>query len=260
MKLWLALVVGMSALSARAEGTGQSEPAVQSAITQWLSGQEDVALPALSGLAGSGNVAAQTLLGLIDITASFQGQWLASLPRAERIALMRQPGGLSGRGWLSTADGDLAALWRRLLDTSATPQVVLDFVDQSEDRAAVFAARTLKRRQNRDLLPFLAERGIPDYLYHYAGREWAVHEDDPAWAPIAALCTEVCSDQVADCRAAVADALGGDISLAGPPSRQIIPMDLWAESRMAKDSLLRGLSTSGWRGDGPECLKDALPR
>lgn len=262
--LTFAVSLCLAGLPARAELAGvelagAEAPALRAALALWLAGEEEAALPAMADQARAGNAAAQVMIALIDMTAAYQGDWLGALPRAERIALMRRPGGISGESWLAVAEGALAQAWRRLLDTETGPAVVTEFADMGEDRAAVFAARTLKRRQNRELAAAMAEPGVPDYLATYGGGEWLPAPDDPAWAPVSAACANLCAGDAPACAIAVQEALGGDLHLAGPPASQIVPPADWAASAMAQSSLLRMVSTSGWRGEGPACLMGALP-
>lgn len=98
------VLVMMLAPPAAAQGfAGVGEPAFADARTAWLEGRDDpAALARLSALAGAGNVAAQVLLGAIVAEGLIPPQ-VAALPRAERIALTRAPGGLSGTSWLRVA-------------------------------------------------------------------------------------------------------------------------------------------------------------
>lgn len=261
--LCVALSLSLASGAATAQDAqidGADAPALRAAVALWLAGAEEAALPALAEEARSGNSAAQVMLGLIDMTAAYQGEWLGELDRAGRIALMRRPGGISGESWLGQAEGALAETWRRLLDVSSGPEVVTDFAAIGEPRAAVFAARTLKRRQNRDLAEAMLATGVPDYLAKFGGAVRHPADDDPAWSPITATCDAICAGAPATaCRAAVGAALGGDLHLAGPPASQIVAPTDWAQSAMAQSSLLRMVSHSGWRGEeGPACLTAAL--
>ncbi len=93
--------------------TGQAQTAsaqLDDAIAAWLAGDDASALPALSELAHAGNRDARLLLGTIARRAP--SDWVANLERKRRNALLRAPGGLSGRSWLKVLadDGDLHAL------------------------------------------------------------------------------------------------------------------------------------------------------
>jgi len=91
------------------------------AVTAWLSGEDDLAaLAALSELSQGGNTAAQMLLARIGIDPVLHQHVTDPLDRSERIALLRQPGGLSGRSWMQAA-----------AETSAIAQA---FVESAQSR------------------------------------------------------------------------------------------------------------------------------
>lgn len=155
-----------SAPEGRATVPGTDVPAFSAALDLWLNDDESNALPALSVLARGGNRAAQILLGLIDKNPPLQGPWLAHLPRDERIALMRAPGGLSGQSWLNAAaDEPLAAIWLTLLSVDAGLSVVTQFTDMGETRAAREALLVLAAREHPDLRLAPAEELDPELLY-----------------------------------------------------------------------------------------------
>lgn len=82
---------------------GAEDPAFAEARDAWLSGTDDMnALARLAALAQSGNAAAQVLLGTV-VAEGLVPPAVDALPRAERIALTRAPGGLSGTSWLRVA-------------------------------------------------------------------------------------------------------------------------------------------------------------
>ena len=89
---------------------GADDPAFATARADWLAGADDpAAMASLARLAGAGNVAAQVLLGAIVAEGLIPPE-VAALPRADRIALTRAPGGLSGTSWLRVAaEADPAA-------------------------------------------------------------------------------------------------------------------------------------------------------
>ncbi len=122
-----------------ADVAGEDDPRFQAALELWLADDDQAALPALAALAGEGNRAAQVLLALADAITPLQGPWLAGLPRAERIALMRQPGGLSGRSWMEAAAADtpLAAAWFALWRGTDRDEIEIAraFAAMGEDRA-----------------------------------------------------------------------------------------------------------------------------
>lgn len=284
------LAVLVLALPARAEFAGQDDPELQAAIGDWLAGNEADALPVLSGLAAGGNAAAQMLLTQIDSFPALQGDWLASLSRADRIAVLRAPGGLSGVRWTKDLDNPVAAAWVRLWDTAATPQVILDFARLEEPRAARFAALTLARRQRQGFAAVVDDPAYPDSLRAYAVREWLVHDPqqaaaetfDPAdpqvavlgqdvdlgrfsaWAdahdvadPVVALCETLCpSEPPAICRPAALQGLGGfwGVMPLGSPIEALVPSDVFNRSPRGVAATLRHMTGP----TGSACLDAAL--
>lgn len=203
--------------------TGQDDPAFEAAVADWLAGREEPAIRALGQLAQGGNPAAQILLGLLDTTPAYQGDWQAALPRAERLKVLRAPGGLSGRSWMlaAAASEPLAQAWLRLWDGDADVAVVLDFARLGEARAAHMAARQLFTREKCCFAALAEDPAFPSFLMPLAIREWQA--SDPARA-----------------RAALATLAPGDPGLrlfaAGPPE----PADLlaWAENAPQGQRLL----------------------
>ncbi len=282
--LILMLSVVWLALPVLAEIAGQNDPELQAAVGDWLAGNEADALPVLSAQAASGNVAARLLLGQIDAFPALQGDWLSGLPRAERIALLRAPGGLSGKRWSTGLDDPVAQAWGRLWDTAATPEVILDFARLEEPRAARFAALTLARRQRQGFAAVAADPAYPSSLQAYALRETkagaeALHPADPqravlgaepdlsgfaAWSETAeeadavvALCETLCrAEDPAICRPAALQALGGYWGLMplGSPVEALISSDIFNRST-------RGIAATLRHMRGPvasACLTDAL--
>ncbi|NRB21063.1 MAG: hypothetical protein HRU33_26910 [Rhodobacteraceae bacterium] len=96
------------ALPARAvEIPGQDSPAFQTALQDWLDGKDMTALTQLAELARQDNRAAQIFLARVAEETHLHAHVTGSLPRAERMALLRQPGGLSGKSWLKAAQVDV---------------------------------------------------------------------------------------------------------------------------------------------------------
>jgi hypothetical protein len=162
-----------------AELRGQDDPRFRSALALWLADDEATALPELATLAAGGNRAAQVLLAQIDVLPSLQGPLVAGLPRAERNALLRAPGGLSGRSWMRIAaeDTEFARLWLEASSTDATGETALALAAMGERRAA---RKTLDALSLREYRGFAAMADHPDYpseMRYLIWREWA---DDPA--------------------------------------------------------------------------------
>ena len=172
----LLLMLGTGTTPA-AELRGQDDPRFRAALELWLADDEETALPELAALAADGNRAAQVLLARIDVTTLIQGPWLVGLPRKERNALLRAPGGLSGRSWMQAAaeDTPLAQLWLVQLTPDATPETALAFAAMGEHRAARLTLWT-----RRDYHGFAAMADDPNYppdMRYLIWREWV---DDPA--------------------------------------------------------------------------------
>ena len=188
MRKFISLVLGLLLVGQMATADpigGQSDPAFQAALSQWLEADEAAAIPALGRLAQDGNRAAQVLLGLIDTTPRYQGPWIFALPRDQRLALLRTTGGLSGRNWLRVAakDTPLAAAWLRLWDGNAGVGVMQDFVLLNEEAAARTAAKLLARREAKGFAELAAKPGFPAFAQSLAMREWQA--TDPAQAQTA---------------------------------------------------------------------------
>jgi hypothetical protein len=155
---------------ARADVAGQQEPAFVEAFDLWLTGDEAASLPTLSELAVAGNGAARMLLGVIDSNPAMQGGWLDRLPRAGRLAILRQPGGLSGRNWLvRLAKTDpVAKEWVQVWDAYAKPDVVLRLARLGEPRAARVAGNILASRDMRGFGDLAAQPDFPAGLLVFA--------------------------------------------------------------------------------------------
>lgn len=289
MRLALALIAVVCLASpARTEVAHSADNDFDAALADWLSGNEAGALPALAELAANGHASARLLLGQIDRFPALQGTWLAGLSRADRIAVLRQPGGVSGHNWtkeLALLAEPSSAAWDRLWDAAATTQVILEFARLGEQRAARFAALTLSRRQQHG---FAAIADHPDYapsLWAFAMREgWqppgdGPHPADPQrvvlgqepdltgfseWAATApeadavvALCEVLCpSEDPSICRPPALTGLGGYWGLMqlGSPVESIVPSDVFNRSPKGIDTTLRHMR-------GPvesACLTDAL--
>ena len=264
--MWLALPV-------RAETVRKISPAVQAAAREWLAGQEADALRAFAKLAADGDVSARLWLGQIDSFAALQGDWLGQLGRADRIAVLRQPGGFSGRHWTKAATPQtdpIAMAWAQLWDTGTGAEVILQFARLGETRAARFAALTLARRQRLGFAGIADDPDYPPSLWAYAMREgWlppqgGLDAADPqrailgqafdserfsnwvATAPeadaVVALCEVLCPTEPATvCRPAALQALGGYWGLMplGSPVEAIVPSPLFNRSPAGIATTLR---------------------
>ena len=97
----MALVSGSAGNPPTIPGAQNSE--LRDAIEHYLADDDESALPIISRLAQSGNVAAKLLLGRIDNLSS--SSYLEQLDRRARVSLMRNEKGIFGENWLiSLAD------------------------------------------------------------------------------------------------------------------------------------------------------------
>lgn len=262
---------------------GADAPELKFAIHRWLQNDEEFAFSAFAALARNGNQAARLMLGVIDKTPSLQGPWLAHLSRDDRIALLRQPGGLSGRSWLhALADQPHGAAWLALMTPETGPQVIDAFKALGESRAAREALVILASRAHpglreldparieRDLI-YLLWRGADDarhaeLLDHVAPESpqralmngtldtaqlegWLADSD--VGAPLDAVCSEYCAATRAACLSGGYMALASHNALLtlGSPVEALIPQDRFlAEPRGRSSVLRRMLQTHDARG------------
>ncbi|MCB1396604.1 MAG: hypothetical protein H6898_11640 [Rhodobacter sp.] len=253
---------------------GAEAPALRQALTDWLADDEAVALPALSELAQDGNTAARLLLGLIDKTPALQGPFLAHIARRDRIALLRAPGGFSGRNWLgSLGDLPLARAWSDLWTVEAGPVVIETFTALDEPRAAREAMVVLAAREHPALRTMPADGIDTDLLYLFwrsadaerraqlAGLVPVGHpqrlmmgetidaRDTDLWlasaeaaAPIETLCAATCpGDDAPACRSAAYRALNSHNALLtlGTPAETLVPQAEFLGSARGRATVMR---------------------
>lgn len=273
----LALGLGLPAASADAPPPlpGAERPAFQNALDLWLQDDEAQALPALAELAERGNAAARLLLAQIDKIPSLQGPYLAQMPRAERIALLRAPGGLSGRSWIAEIeDVAVADAWRALHWPDAGPELMARFDALGEPRAARTTMVVLAAREHEGLRDLPLDEADPELLYllwrsagperraEIAARVPAGHpqrqlmgeatdaRDLDRWlhqsaaaAPLVALCNTLCPEdgEAGTCLGAAYQALGSHDALLtiGTPSEALIDQDRFLASPRGQASVMR---------------------
>jgi hypothetical protein len=188
----LAVICGPATAQVSGQVPGQDDPRFEAAVATWLADDEAAALPALAGLAADGNIAAQVLLALIDARRDLEGPWLAGLaglPREERLALLRRPGGMSGRRWMEAAGVPLAQLWLDRWSSDTAPATVLGFAAMGEARAARETLLAMAARLRRGFGDLAEAPGYPPALRYLAWAEWATEPGGAAHvaAEIAAL-------------------------------------------------------------------------
>lgn len=159
---------------------GEDDPAFRSAVDDWLAGRDLPALETFASLARDGNRAAQILLANIAGGGHFHSHITGDLPRADRIALLRKPGGLSGKSWLTEAQADeplAAALLQsgRILEKNAA---VATLIRLGEPVYGLAAIEVIQNQADADaIMDAIAalEAPLPDDIHlailwpHYVG-------------------------------------------------------------------------------------------
>lgn len=251
-------------------------------LAQWLHGDEAESLRDLGELARAGDDDARLLLGLIDRTAYLQGPWLSRLPRDQRLALMRAPGGMSGQSWLNASDHPVAELWVTLLQVGAGLDTVAALDALGEGRAARQAVGMIAAREQlgplddwpegldpelawlvwssarpalRDRIaamipsdhPQRAMMGLP--MAEGALDRWLA--DSPVAAPLRAICAADCAESQGACLSAAYQAFNNHLAVLtmGSPVESLIPTEVFATSlRGRRTGLRRMLLTTTVRG------------
>ena len=272
-----------AALDGQATVPGSEASEMRLAIEQWLDDDEEIALTSMASLARDGNPAARLMLALIDKSPPLQGPWLAHLPREERINLLRQPGGLSGRSWLhALTDQPIGAAWLSLMDPVTGPEVVMTLQELGEIRAAREAMVMLVAREHPDLrtldpalvdpevvyllwrgadedrratlAPFLPEGSMQNALISGAVDparlpDWLA--ESVTGAPLEAICSEFCAETRDSCLSGAYLALASHNALLtlGSPVEALIPQDRFLAHPRGRGSVLRRiLQTHDARG------------
>ncbi|MEM9576973.1 MAG: hypothetical protein AAF999_08155 [Pseudomonadota bacterium] len=139
--------------------SGSQDPRFTMATDEWLNGDELEALMELSSLANEGHLAAKILVSRIADAPWFSVHISQTLNRKDRIALFREPKGLSGRDWLASAsdENELArAMWKA---QSYAPPGVPDF---------------------ETIVPTLVSFGETKFLLRYFIETWKFGQEDVA--------------------------------------------------------------------------------
>lgn len=92
------------------------------------------ALTQLAELARQDNRAAQIFLARVAVHGHLHKHYTGLLPRTERVALLRQPGGLSGKSWLKAAQVDvpLAVALQQAGQTGSKAEALRALVEMEE--------------------------------------------------------------------------------------------------------------------------------
>jgi hypothetical protein len=125
--------------------SGSDDPAFTVALESWLNGDDLEALNALVALARAGNPAAQILLAGIATRGHFHTHVTSQLARAERVALLRVPGGLSGKSWLTEAENTqpLATALLQVTRIGEKAPAISALIDFGETGEALLAAQSM---------------------------------------------------------------------------------------------------------------------
>ena len=143
--------------------SGQSAPAFQQALTAWLNGEDLPALEAFSELAKNNNAAAQILLARIARRPNMYAHVTVDMDRKEKIALLRKPGGLSGKSWLTEAQKrePLAAAFLKSERQGDKAAAMSTLFEHGEPQSAIWrVCLWLTKETPNPSLKFLPSRGI----------------------------------------------------------------------------------------------------
>ena len=245
------------------------------AIAAWLADDELTGLRGLADLAHQGDAQAQLFLGLIDRHAALQGPAVLGLTRADRIALLRAPGGMSGRNWVGVAaeqGNALARAWRAMAEVQSDLEMAAQFAELEETRALAQALLSIAKRQEHGFAAdIVAQDWYPETLLFLSPdmtltpeRAARLHPGDPQhryqnglkppeaalqdWlgqAPAAlhlrATCASVCPSEASQCVLALYHALGNYQALLthGSPANSIVPDAELAASPRGQAALAR---------------------
>lgn len=274
--LFVVLVAGWTGLGAVASAQnvpGSDDPEFLSAFEDWLSDNENQAVPELAQLAHNENTAARILLGVIDKTSALQGPWVTALSREDRISALRAQGGLSGRNWMTIAapDSAYAQLWNRLWRLDGGLDIAQDFAAMGDTRAVRETLLTLASRQQsgfpRDVIAYDWYPATLSYLVAdwpaSSGEGQGDDRGDPQqymrgmhiedadlqrWlersdlaAPLRQVCDAQCGANVSDCAFALYKGLGSYPALAmlGSPVSVLISSEVFYNSPRGRASLAR---------------------
>lgn len=142
----------------------RADDRLDEAIAAYLADDDEAALPVFAELAAGGDAEARLLLGRIA-TRPFS-PWVASLSRKDRTALLRAPGGLSGKSWLAIASdaGDpVAAALNRALDPRLEAETLENLLSHGEEDAFATALfHNISRGPVRGLETFAWDMRISD--------------------------------------------------------------------------------------------------
>ncbi len=139
---------------------GSESPEFAAAVQMWLQGDDLDSLEELSKLARSENRAAQVLLASIANRGILHRHATSGLTREERIALLRIPGGLSGRSWIAEAakDEPLATALLQLSKSEERAAAIAALFELGEAQTALLAVESMLYRGDGKALIDLYDR------------------------------------------------------------------------------------------------------
>jgi hypothetical protein len=125
--------------------SGSNAREFTAAVEDWLDGDDLEALEAFAVLSRDGNPAAQILLAGIATRGHFHTHVTSELGRTERVALLRVPGGLSGKSWLTTAESTepLATALLQATRIGEKAPAISALIDFGEPEEALLAAQSM---------------------------------------------------------------------------------------------------------------------
>lgn len=176
--LTLILLSGAAAAD-EAQLAGSDAPDFIAATQAWLAGEDRAGLEGLAALSREGNAAAQILLASIASRGNMHVHVTSQMPREARIALLRIPGGLSGKSWLTEAQR-VEPLATALLQSARIGErgaAVAALVELGEPLTALLAAQTmLFNGEAEELVAVL--QGLDGHLPEEAGvlLVWALRD------------------------------------------------------------------------------------
>lgn len=166
---------------------GSDEPALVSAIDDWLDDDDASSLHVLSRLATDGNIAARLLLARIEITDRAPSAYVQRLSRAERLALYRPPGtGVFRPTWLrkEAASGNtLAQALQASMTLGLNIPAIQTLLGVGEKEAIEHLVRKVAvdgsesdHRELASLLPAQSELAPYLYAFQYASEGYTPGE------------------------------------------------------------------------------------
>ncbi len=136
-------------------GLAHAGEVFEEAVEAWLADDDEASLPVLAQLASDGNGDAQLLLGRIADRPGAYSPYMASLDRKKRNALLKAPGGLSGKSWLGVIAGenDIASAHVKAKDVKNGTPGIAELILLGEIGPSVeYMSRQINQGNNQDIL------------------------------------------------------------------------------------------------------------